>query len=358
MKRVSQMHHIRFSLSAACAVGMGLCNFSLHAAPAPPPLQQQAVVQTGTGGPEVLKLESVPVPVPGSEQVLIRIYAASVNPADWGQLEHAAPVDGTVRRVPGLDVSGVIAAVGPGVTDRSVGMAVFGMVDHAATGLNGGYEQYALANAHSTALKPDNLSFAQAAGLGVAGVTALRALDNGGAQAGQRVLITGVAGGVGSTAAQIAVARGAIVLGTASPRHEAFVRGLGIAKFIDYTQGDVAGQAGRSDVVIDTVGGSEAIDAFHTLQPGGRFVSVARAGITAEQCAAAQVQCFGSPGPAAAAPVAALLQVAQLAGAGKITVHVDQTYPLASAAEALQYVHQGHTEGKVILAVTPQAQQR
>ena len=158
--------------------------------------------------------------------------------------------------------------------------------------------------------------------------------------------------------AQIAVARGAIVLGTASPRHEAFVRGLGIAKFIDYTQGDVAGQAGRSDVVIDTVGGSEAIDAFHTLQPGGRFVSVARAGITAEQCAAAQVQCFGSPGPAAAAPVAALLQVAQLAGAGKITVHVDQTYPLASAAEALQYVHQGHTEGKVILAVTPQAQQR
>jgi NADPH:quinone reductase-like Zn-dependent oxidoreductase len=154
------------------------------------------------------------------------------------------------------------------------------------------------------------------------------------------------------------VARGAIVLGTASPRHASFVHELGVYKFIDYTQGNVASQAGPTDVVIDTVGGSEAIDAFHTVKPGGHFVSIARAGVTPEQCLAAQVQCSGSPGSAATAPVAVLVQVAQIAGAGKLTAHVDQSFPLDKAGDALQYVHQGHTEGKVILAVTKQAASR
>jgi NADPH:quinone reductase-like Zn-dependent oxidoreductase len=290
--------------------------------------------------------------------VLIRVYAASVNPADWGALGRAPAPGAPLTRVPGLDVSGVIVAVGSGVTDRSVGMPVFGMVDHAGDALNGGYAQYSVANAASTAPTPRNLNFAEAAGLGVVGVTALRALDAGGVQAGQRVLITGVAGGVGSSAAQIALARGASVLGTASPRHAAFVRALGVSKFIDYTQGNIAGQAGATDVVIDTVGGSEALDAFHTVKPGGHFVSIARAGVTPEQCTAAQVQCSGSPGSAATAPVAVVLQVAQLAGQGKLTTHVDQSFPLQNAVDALQYVHQGHTEGKVILAVTKQAANR
>jgi len=160
---------------------------------------------------------------------------------------------------------------------------------------------------------------------------------------------------VGSSAAQIAVARGATVLGTASPRHAAYLHDIGVSKLIDYTKGDIAAQAGPVDVVIDTVGGSEAIDALHTVKPGGRFVSVGHAQITPQQCAAAQVQCSGSPGSAGGAPEAVLLQVAQLAGERKLTVHVDRTYPLADAAEALQYSHQGHTEGKVILAVTREA---
>jgi len=239
-----------------------------------------------------------------------------------------------------------------------VGMPVFGMVDHSGDSLNGGYAQYSVASVTSTAPKPRNLSYAQAAGLGVVGVTALRALDAGNVQAGQRVLITGVAGGVGSSAAQIAVGRGAIVLGTSSPRHEAFVHALGVSKFIDYTQGNVAGQAGQTDVVIDTVGGSEAVDAFHTVKAGGHFVSIAHAGVTPEQCMAAQVQCSGSPGSAASAPAAVVLQVGELASQGKLTMHVDQTFPLENAVDALQYVHQGHTEGKVILAVTKQAANR
>ncbi len=352
------MHHARVALTAACAAAFaGTLCAGADAAPVVPK-QQQAIVQNGSGGTDVLKLETVPVLEPGNGQVLIRVYAASVNPADWAALERAPAAGAPSTRVPGLDVSGVIVAVGPGVTDRSLGMRVFGMVDHSGSGLNGGYAQYAIANASSTAPKPKNFSYAEAAGLGVAAVTALRTLDAGEVKAGQRVLITGVAGGVGSTAAQMAVARGATVLGTASPRHEAFVRGLGVTTFIDYTKGDVAAQAGATDVVIDTVGGSEAVDAFHTLKPGGHFVSVARADVSPEQCTAAHVQCSGSPGSAASAPEAVVVQVAALAARGKLAVHLDRSFPLESAGDALQYVHQGHTEGKVILAIAPQATSR
>jgi NADPH:quinone reductase-like Zn-dependent oxidoreductase len=352
------MNQTRVALTAVCvALALGTGIPGAQGAPTVPK-QQQAIVQNGSGGPEVLKLQSIPVLEPGQGQVLIHVYAASVNPADWGALERPPAAGAPSTRVPGLDVSGVVVAVGPGVIDRKVGMAVFGMVDHTGAGLNGGYAQYSLANAASTAPKPRNLSFAEAAGLGVVGVTALRALDAGAVHSGQHVLITGVAGGVGSIAAQIAVARGATVLGTASPRHEDFVRSLGVSKFIDYTKGDVAGQAGATDVVIDTVGGSEALDAFHTVKPGGHFVSIARAEVKPEQCAAAQVQCSGSPGSAATAPAAVVLQVAELAGQGKIAVHVERTFPLENAGDALQFVHQGHTEGKVVLAVAPQATKR
>jgi NADPH:quinone reductase-like Zn-dependent oxidoreductase len=352
------MHFARVTLAAACAaLAVGLALTPAQAAPGIPK-QQQAIVQHGSGGPEVLKLESIPVLEPASGQVLIRVYAASVNPADWSALAQAPAAGAPANRVPGLDVAGVIVAVAPDVTDRKPGMAVFALVDHSASGLNGAYEQYSLAKAAASAPKPRNLSFAEAAGLGVVGVTALRALDAASVQAGQRVLITGVAGGVGSTAAQMAIARGALVLGTASPRHADFVRGLGVTQFIDYTKGDVAAQAGPTDAVIDTVGGSEAVDAFHTVKSGGHFVSIARADLKPEQCASAQVQCLGSPGHAADAPVAVVLQVGQLAGQGKLKVHVDRTFPLAGAGDAMQFVHQGHTEGKVILAVTPEATKR
>ncbi|MGH8255917.1 MAG: NADP-dependent oxidoreductase [Steroidobacteraceae bacterium] len=326
-----------------------------QAAQVPLPQQQRAVVQDGTGGPQVLKLERIAVLQPAAGQVLIKVHAAAVNPADWGGLVRPAAPGSTVRRVPGLDVSGVIVAVGAGVTDRSVGMPVFAIVGPVQAGLNGAFAQYVIAKAAITAPKPAQISYAQAAGLGVVGVTALRALDEAQVRAGQRVLITGVAGGVGSTAAQIAFARGATVLGTASPRHDAYLRSIGVSKVIDYRQGDVAGHAGKVDVVVDTVGGEEAIDAFHALKAGGQFVSIARAQVTPQQCAAAQVHCSGSPGHAADAPLAALLQIARLAGAGTLTLHVDRTYPLSEAAEALQYVHAGHTEGKVVLTATAAA---
>jgi len=307
------MNHGKVALAAACAATcIGSAAIGAHAAQATAPSRQQAVVQNGTGGPQVLKLERIPVLEPGRGQVLIKVYAAAINPADWGGLVRPAPAGTTVRRVPGLDVSGVIAAVGPGVADRSAGMAVFAIVGPIEGGLNGAYAHYVIANAASTAPRPANVSFAQAAGLGVVGVTAL---------------------------------------GTASPRHDAYLRGIGVSKAIDYAKDDVAGQAGPVDVVIDTVGRREALDAFHALKRGGHFVSIARAPVTPQLCAAAQVQCSGSPGHAASAPLALLLQIGKLAGEGKLTIHIDRTYPLARAAEAVQYVHGGHTEGKVILRV-------
>jgi len=336
----------RINLKRACMVAlMAWIGTSAHASQFLVPTDQQAIVQTGNGAPATLKLETIPVRKPGEGQILIRIYAASVNPADWAQLRQP-------RAVPGLDVSGVVAAVGPGVKDRLVGTPVFGMVDR--TGGDGGYAHYALANATSTAPKPRSVSYASAAGLGVVGVTALGALDEGQVHAGARVLITGVAGGVGSAAAQIALARGATVLGTASARHTTYLHRIGVNEIIDYTKGDIAGRAGMVNVVIDTVGGREALEAFRALQPGGRFVSTARAAVTPEQCASAHVRCFGSPGHAASAPVSMLLQVAKLAGDGNLRIHVDRIYPLVQAAKALQYSHGGHAEGKIILAVTPQ----
>jgi NADPH:quinone reductase-like Zn-dependent oxidoreductase len=336
----------RAALCAAAALGGLLAAFA-----APLPSEQSAIVQIGAGGPEVLQLQSIPVPHPGPGQVLIRVAAASVNPADYSQLARM-PTESD-RRVPGLDVAGVVVADGVGVSDPRPGTAVFAIVD--SRGLNGGFTHYAVANVATTALKPRNFTFAQAAGLGVVGVTAARVVDEGQIHAGKRVLILGVAGGVGSSIAQIAVARGATVLGTASPRHAAYLHSIGVSRVINYTAGNVASRAGHVDVVIDTVGGDEALQSLAALGPGGLFVSIARARVTAEQCSERRIQCLGSPGSAAQAPAAVIRQVAQLAGDGNLRVHVDRTYPLARAAEAVRYNHAGHTEGKVILLVSPAA---
>lgn len=345
---------IALMLAGAAWYAAGVLCGPLSASAAELPSQQRAIVQSGAGGPEVLQLQTIPVPHPGPGQVLIRVHAAAVNPTDYAQLARV-PTESD-RRVPGLDVAGVVVADGEGVTDRPPGMAVFGIVD--SSGLNGAFAHYAVANVASTAPKPRSLTFAQAAGLGVVGATAVRVVDEAQAHAGKRILILGVAGGVGSSAAQIAVARGATVLGTASPRHAAYLRRIGVSRIINYASGNIAAQAGHVDAVIDTVDGEEALQSLGALGPGGRFVSIARAHVTAEQCAARQIQCLGSPGSAAHAPAAVMMQVAQLAADGNLRVHVDRTYPLARAAEALRYNHQGHTEGKVILLVTPAANMR
>lgn len=321
------------------------------------PSTQQAVVQTGHGGPEVLQLQSVPVLQPRKGEVLLQVLAAAINPADWRARQGGG---GSAPLIPGYDLAGRVAALGPDVTELRVGEAVFGVTGRGDVGgLNGAYAQYALVPADFLVAKPRNLSYAEAAGLGTATITGIRVVDQTHVMRGERVLITGVAGGVGSAAAQAALARGAHVIGTASARHAAYLQQLGVSEVIDYTRSDWARQARSAapQVVIDTVGGETARAAFALVGRGGRFVSVGDHDYTPEKCAAVGVTC--PPGGSVVGgpvPTAQLLhEAADLAGAGKLAVHVDRSFTLAQAGAAQEFNRQGHTEGKVVLAISPEA---
>lgn len=341
--------------------GVGaLCALLAGAALAALPGTQQAIVQTGHGGPSVLQLRSVPVLPPRRDEVLLQVFAAAINPSDWKARENGA---GDRPLIPGYDVAGRVVARGPGVTTLTPGEAVFGVTGRGDVGgLNGAYAQYVVIPASDLVAKPPNLTYAEAAGLGTATLAGIRIVDQAHVQRGQRVLITGVAGGVGSAAAQAAIARGAVVIGTASPRHDEYVHRLGVAAVIDYSRGDWAqrARAAAPQVVLDTVGADTARAAFALVGRGGTFVSVGTHEYTPERCAASGVTC--PPGGSVVGgpvPTALLLQeAAALARAGKLMVHVDRSFPLARAGEAQEFNRAGHTEGKVVLAISPQADSR
>jgi NADPH:quinone reductase-like Zn-dependent oxidoreductase len=353
---------------AACAAALSDINgTALAGAPA----EQKAIVQTGSGGPDVLSLQSVPVLQPAQDQVLIHVYAAAVNPTDWkmrmGSPPGAAPPGAAppagaapAKRIPGLDVAGVIESTGTGVTGLKAGEPVFSMIGRSIPGLNGAYAEYVLAPADNVVHKPKNLTYAEASGVGTVGRTAQRCVEQAKLQRGQRVLITGIAGGVGSATAQIAKARGAYVLGTAQPVHNAFLKSLGVDKVIDYTQANWTDQAKNIDVVIDTVGGDTATASLGLVKRGGTFITIASRAITPEMCSAAGVTCpsVGPPGPGDPSDGYYLKEVAKLIESGKFKIHIDKTYPLASAAEAQEYNRAGHTEGKIVLIVSDKANGR
>jgi NADPH:quinone reductase-like Zn-dependent oxidoreductase len=314
------------------------------------PQEQQAIVQDGAGGPDVLKWLSVPVLAPTEGQVLIRVYAAAVNPADWksravtaGTKPAASPV------IPGGDVAGVIEKIGTGVDALKVGDPVFGVISRSLGLLNGGYSHYAVATAANVALKPPNFTYAEAAGLGIATLTGVRAVDETHVSKGTRVLITGVAGGVGSAAAQAAKAKGAHVLGTATAQHDAYLKSIGVDEVIDYSQGKFEDQAKNVDVVIDTVGSDTAERALSTIKKGGLYISVAATGLEGK-CAAAGVTCVGRAS-ASELPTRLYEEVRSLASSGMLKVKVERTFPLAQAGQAQELGEQGHTEGKIVLIV-------
>lgn len=336
------------------------------------PAMQQAIVQTGLGGPEVLQLQSIPVLEPGPGQVLVRVVAASVNPGDWkfrtgsifkelgpppggapGGPPPGGPPGGPPQpKVPGGDVSGVIARLGPGVTAFQVGepvIALLTVMGPAAIPMNGGYAQYVVASVDSVAAKPAALTYAEAAGLGRAGAMAGRLVSDAKVSPGQRVLIAGAGGGVGSVAVQIAKARGAQVIGVASARHGDFLKSLGADQHIDYADADWPKGAAGIDVGIDTVGGGSAAQVLAAVKPGGVFISVLpNPALTPETCAASGVNCLPAP---AGGTDPYLASVVALAQAGKIKVQVDQAFPLAEAGQAQEASRAGHTQGKIIIVV-------
>lgn len=367
---------IRFSSLCALTLGAMMCG----AFAAATPTEQMAIVQHGAGGPDVLKYEKIPVLEPAQGQVLIKVIAAAVNPFDWkvrlgmglgppagartpnssSTALPAAPPGAVIRPpggssdgtlVPGGDVAGTIDKVGPGVADLKVGDAVFALVGSVPQGLNGGYSQYVIAPVGGVARKPQGLTYVEAAGLGRVGETAARVLWQTKVDKGQRTLVTGAAGGVGSSVVQMAKALGATTIGVASGRHNDYLKSIGLNEFIDYTQGDWSAKAKNIDVAIDTVGGETASMAFKAVKRGGMFVTVVGApDITPEKCAAAGVTCIGVDAPRGNQEQT-VKQVAKLASEGKYVLKIDKTYPLAEAAKAQEDNRAGHTQGKIILIV-------
>ncbi|MFD7878627.1 NADP-dependent oxidoreductase, partial [Streptomyces sp. NPDC059766] len=232
----------------------------------------RALSQDVLGGPEVLKVVEVPRPQPRPNEILVRVRAAGLNPTDWKHRAHPAFL-GAPPFVLGWDVSGVVEAVGIGVARFAPGDEVFGMLPYPFG--HGSHAEYVAAPARVFARKPAGVDHVQSGALPLVSLTAWQALvETAHVRPGQRVLIHAAAGGVGHVAVQIAKARGAYVIGTASAGKHDFLRGLGADEVIDYRETDFAEAVKDVDVVLDTIGGDHSVRSLRVLRPGGIVVSI------------------------------------------------------------------------------------
>jgi NADPH:quinone reductase-like Zn-dependent oxidoreductase len=308
----------------------------------------RAISQDDLGGPEVLKQVELPRPEPRTNEVLVRIRAAGVNPTDW---KHRA-TGGFLGRPPyvlGWDVSGVVEAVGIGVAHFKPGDEVYGMLSYPFG--HGSHAEYVAAPARWFAHKPASVDHTQAGALPLVSLTAWQALvENAGLQPGQRVLIHAAAGGVGHVAVQIAKARGAHVIGTASAGKHEFLRGLGADETIDYRETDFAEAVKDVDVVLDTIGGDTGMRSLRVLRPGGIVVSIIPMGSSdfpdeAERLGVRALRMLVD------ASRSGLEAITELVEAGKLRPEIAGTFPLAEAAEAHRQGETNRTAGKLVLLV-------
>ena len=307
----------------------------------------KAIRMHGYGGPEVLSYDDVARPEPGADEVLIRVRAAAVNPVDWKIREglgkewfgHQLPF------IPGCDLAGVVESAGPEVKGLQPGDAVFGFVNLKRCGA---YAEFALATEGEVIRKPESLDFVHAAAVPVGALTSWQALfDLAHLAAGQRVLIHGAAGGVGSMAVQLAKSKRAFVIGTASARNAQFLRGLGVDQVIDYQAVRFEEAVHDLDVVFDTIGGDTQERSLLVLKKGGVLVSTVSEPPEA-RCAAVGVQgAMFLVQPNAAQ----LAEIAQLIEGGKVRPFVETILPLREARQAQELSHGGHTRGKIVLEV-------
>ena len=295
------------------------------------------------GGPEVLVLEQAPRPEPNDDQVLIRLKAAGINPTDWknraGYYKQFMPLE--FPWTPGVDGSGVVEAVGANVTMLKVGDEVYGIV-------SGGYAEYALALANEVQPKPAGITFEQAAALPLGALTAWGAvIDAARVEKGQRVLVHGAAGGVGSYAVQLAKWKGAHVTGTASADNLESVRSLGTDDVIDYNATRFETVLKDLDAVIDTVGGNLPERSFQVIRPGGILVMIAAR--LAEDAGKAQNIRAVTVGRASADK---LKRVSELIEAKQLEPVVGPVFPLADVRQAHERSQTGHGRGRIILHIT------
>jgi NADPH:quinone reductase-like Zn-dependent oxidoreductase len=325
----------------------------------------KAVVYTNYGSPDVLEIRDIKKPVPNDDQVLIKVRAASINPLDWHFMEGTPYIMralGVGLRKPkdprlGVDMAGQVEAVGKNVTQFKPGDEVFG-------GRDGAFAEYVCARAdRAVVLKPANITFEEAASVPIAAITALQGLrDKGHVSAGQKVLINGASGGVGTFAVQIAKSFGADVTGVCSTRNLDLVRSLGADHVIDYTKEDFTKSDQRYDVILDNVGTQPLSGFKRVLAPKGICVMIGGGGPNDG----------GLIGPMAR-PIRALLLspfmsqkmgmmmadlnkkdlnvLGDLMRSGKVKPVVDRTYPLSQIADAIRYLEQGHARGKVVITI-------
>ncbi|HEV8240525.1 MAG TPA: NAD(P)-dependent alcohol dehydrogenase [Thermoanaerobaculia bacterium] len=321
----------------------------------------RAITYSRFGAPEeVLRCEERPQPTPGDDELLIAVRAAAVNPLDWHFVRgtpYLARMAFGLRqpRNPwlGVDAAGVVEAVGRNVTAFQPGDEVFG-------NCRGAFAEYALSKESAVVGKPASVAFEQAAAAPVAGYTALQALRHRGSiQPGQRVLVNGAAGGVGTFAVQIAKSFGAEVTGVCSTRNVDLVRSLGADRVVDYSAEDFTRDAARYDLILDCIGNHSLADCRRVLQPSGRYVQVGGQG-----------SAWLGPFPRAIAilllspfvkqPLALMLAkgtrddliaLRDLMAAGTVKPVIDRRYALREVPAAVAYVEAGHARGKVI--VTP-----
>jgi NADPH:quinone reductase-like Zn-dependent oxidoreductase len=295
------------------------------------------------GNEDVIEIAEVEKPKPGAGQVLVKVKAAAVNPVDWKIRDGLGELFGLKPPlILGCEVAGTVEAVGGGVKDFAASDDVYGYLG----AYSGGYAEYVVAPASEFVRKPKQIDFDTAASVPVGALTAWQAIfDHGKLASGQRILITGASGAVGSMAVQLAKVKGAHVIGTGSGRNEEFVRGLGAGEFIDYKKAKFEEEVSGVDVVFDTVGGDTQERAFQTLKRGGFLVSAISppSEEKAKEFGVKVAMVFMMP------KADQLAEINQLVESGKLKVRVATVLPLAEVKKAHQLSASGHADGKIIL---------
>jgi NADPH:quinone reductase-like Zn-dependent oxidoreductase len=321
----------------------------------------KAIVYHNYGSPDVLKCEEIEKPTAGDDEVLIRVRAASVNPLDWHFMRgtpYFVRIPAGLRKPKvtrlGVDVAGQVEAVGRNVTQFKPGDEVFGSC-------RGAFAEYACTSESALVMKPDNVTFEQAASVPVAAYTALQGLrDKGQIQPGQKVLINGAAGGVGTFAVQIAKWFGADVTGVCSTRNVKMVRSIGADQIIDYTQEDFTKSGQRYDLIFDCVGNHSLLACRRVLNPKGIYIAVGgpsgrwMIGPLARGITALVLSRFVSQKLVmvlARRSKEDLTIMRELMEAGKVTPIIDKRYRLSEVPEAIRYLEEGHARGKVVITL-------
>jgi len=320
----------------------------------------KAIVYHEYGSPDVLKCEEIEKPIPKHNEVLIKVRAASVNPLDWRIIKgkpRALRIMARLAKIrgrPGVDASGEVEAVGRNVTQFKPGDEVFGAC-------RGAFAEYACTRESKIAMKPDNVTFDQAASVNVAGLTGLQALrDKGKIQPGSKVLVNGAAGGVGTFAVQIAKSFGAHATGVCSTRNVDLVRSIGADEVIDYTQNDFTTSNQRYDFILDCVGNHPFSECRRVLNPEGKAAMIGAphdmsvTGLLAQMIKALLLSLFSNQTAVmfiAKSSQDDLTLLGELIVTGKLKPVIDMIYNLSEAADAVRHVEEGHARGKVVITL-------